>query len=73
MNGYVSSSDPGVFHHFWIGGCSTIEWVEIWVSTPDQDAAVETALRQIHVPGHRVEHGFRVYGYTADGEAINYI
>jgi hypothetical protein len=42
------------------------------VST-EQDAAVEAALRQVHVPGRRVEEGFRVYGYTKDGATINYI
>jgi hypothetical protein len=73
IRGYVSSWDGEWFYHFRDGGYSTIEWVEIWVSTPDQDAAVETVLRQIHVPGHRVEHGFRVYGYTRDGEAVDYI
>jgi hypothetical protein len=73
LSGYLSLWDGEWFYHFCGGGYDTIEWVEIWTATPEQDAAVEAALRRIHVPGHRVNHGFRVYGYFRSGTAVGYI
>src|SRR4051812_11937967 len=73
VSGYVSPWDGEWFYHFRNGGFGSIEWVEIRVTTPEQDVAVQAALRQVHVPGHRVEQGFRVYGYTRDGAAVDYI
>jgi hypothetical protein len=73
FSGYLSPWEGEWFYHFRDGGYSSIEWVEILVATPEQDLAVEEALRQVHVPGHRVEHGFRVYGYARQGAALDYI
>jgi hypothetical protein len=73
LSGYVCPWDGEWFYHFQQGGYGSIEWVEIRVNTPEQDAAVESALRRIHVPGHRIEQGFRVYGYAKDGAAVEYI
>ena len=67
ISGYVSDWDGEWFYHFRQGGYLTIEWVEIQVSWPDQDAAVLELLQQIHVPGHRIENGFRVYGFARQG------
>jgi len=71
-SGYVSPWDAEWFYHFREGGYGSIEWVEIRVTTPEQDVAVEAALRLVHVPGHRVEQGFCVYGYVTDG-AVDYL
>jgi hypothetical protein len=73
VSGYVSSWDGEWFYHFREGGYSSIEWVEIQVESADQDAAVSELLKQIHVPGHRIEKGFRIYGYARDGHTVNYI
>ncbi len=73
LSGYVSPWDGEWFYHFRVGGYDSVEWVEIRVTTPKQDAAVEAALRQVRVPGHRVERGFRVYAHARDGEAVDYI
>jgi hypothetical protein len=73
LSGYISSWDGEWFYHFQDGGYGSIEWVELRVVTPEQAAAVEKALRRIHVPGHRIEQGFRVYGYARDGATVGYI
>jgi hypothetical protein len=73
LSGYLSPWDGEWFYHFRDGGYGTIEWVEIRVATPEQDVVVEAALRRVHVPGHRVEHGFRVYGYAREGVTLDYI
>ena len=73
LSGYVSSLDGDWFYHFREGGYASIEWVEIMVTTPEQGAAVEAALRRVHVPGYRFENGFRVYGYAAEGQAMDYL
>jgi hypothetical protein len=69
----VSPWDGDWFYHFQNGGYRSIEWVEIRVATPQQDAAIEVALRRVHVPGHRIEQGFRVYGYVQEGAPVDYI
>jgi hypothetical protein len=71
LSGYVSPWDGDWFYHFRDGGYSSIEWVEILVTTPEQDAAIESALRGVHVPGRRIENGFRVYGYQARGDVLD--
>lgn len=73
VSGHLSAWDGEWCHQFREGGCGSIEWVEIRVNSPDQDAAVLASLREIHVPGHRVEQGFRVYGYAWDGISLGYI
>jgi hypothetical protein len=73
LSGYVSPWDGEWFYHFRQGGYESIEWVEIQVLSPDQDAAVLALLRQVRLPGHRIEQGFRIYGYARDAVAIDYI
>jgi len=73
LSGYVSPWDREWYYHFRSGGHGTIEWVEIRVETVEQDQAVEAALRRVHVPGHRVSGGFKVYGHIDDGVAIDYL
>lgn len=72
-SGYICPWDGEWFYHFKDGGYQDIEWVEIRVTSSEQDEAVLNALKTIHVPGHRVENGFRIYGYSKDGEFIDYI
>jgi hypothetical protein len=71
--GYISPWDEEWFYHFREGGYDSIEWAEIKITSPEQEAAVLASLRRVHVPGHCVEHGFRVYGYASDGMALDYI
>lgn len=73
LSGHVSQWDGEWFYHFRLGGYSTIEWGEIRVLAADQDALVLTELRRIHVPGHPVEGGYRIYGYVPAGTAIDYL
>ena len=73
VSGYLSPWDGEWFYHFRDGGYVSIEWVEIQVISPEQDAAVLALLRKIHLPGHRIEQGFRIYGYGQDGVAIDYV
>jgi hypothetical protein len=73
ISGYVWPWDGEWFYHFRGAGYRTIEWVEIRTDTPEQDAAIEAILRRIHVPGHRIDNGFRVYGYVRNGDTVDYI
>jgi len=34
---------------------------------------VLAALKKIHVPCDQWEHGFRVYGYAAEGQPVDYL
>ena len=71
--GFIPEWDGEWFHHFRNGGYESIEWVEIKVTSKEQDEAVTSALRAIHVPGERTEHGYRVFGYTRPGKPVDYI
>ena len=73
VSGHISSWDGEWFYHFREGGYESIEWVEIQVSSADQDAAILALLRSIHLPGHRVEEGYRIYGYAREGVAMDYV
>jgi hypothetical protein len=73
VSGYTSEWDGEWFYHFRAGGYTTIEWVEISVTSPEQDAAVLELLQKVHVPGHRVEQGYRVYGHVGAQIVIDFI
>ncbi len=73
QTGFIPEWDGEWFHHFRTGGYESIEWVEIRVTSAEQDEAVANALRAIHVPGERTEHGYRVFGYTQPGKPVDYI
>ncbi len=72
-SGYLSPWDGEWFYHFRQGGYKTIEWVEIQVISPVQEASVLARLRAIHVPGERTEHGFRVFGHWTGDGTLNYL
>lgn len=73
VSSHISPWDGEWFYHFREGSYESIEWVEIRVISPEQDAAVLASLREVHLPGHRIEQGFRVYGYARDGASVGYI
>jgi hypothetical protein len=71
--GYVPEWDGEWFYHFRDGGYDCIEWVEIRVTSAEQDRAVLAALKAIHVPGERTEDGFRVFGYVEPRKSVEYL
>src|SRR5260370_19465878 len=73
LYGYLCPWDAEWFYHFRGGGYASIEWVEIEITSPEQEAAVLASLRPIHVPGRRTEDGFRVYGYVSGAEAVEFL
>ncbi len=73
QTGFIPEWDGEWFHHFRTGTYECIEWVDISVTSPEQENAVLNALKTIHVPGERNEDGFRVFGYAEPGKAIDYI
>lgn len=73
ISGYICPWNGEWFYHFLDGGYESIEWLEIRVDSPEQDSVVLAALQEIHVPGQRIEQGFRVYGHVADGASVNYL
>ena len=70
---YVSNWDREWYYHFSEGGYSNIEWLEIDCDPGSMLTSVEEALSAIHVPGKRIESGFRVYGYGWPGEFYDYL
>jgi hypothetical protein len=72
-SGDLSPWDGDWYYHFRADGYRTIEWVEIKTTTAEQAEAVLAALKLIRVPGHRTDQGFRVYGYSKEGDALEYI
>ena len=72
-NGHVSEWDGEWFHHFRIGGYRFMESLEIAVVSQPQREAVLSALVRIRVPGEQTEYGFKVFGYVADGAAVDYL
>src|ERR1700722_19734338 len=73
LSGYLSDWDGDWFYHFRNGGYDSIERVEIQVMSAEQEAVVLALLRQIQLPGKRIEAGFRVYGYARGGEPMDYV
>lgn len=73
LSGYLCDWDGEWFYHFRTSGYETIEWVEIQVLSAEQDEAVMQRLREIHLPSHRIEQGYRIYGYAALGAEIAYL
>jgi hypothetical protein len=71
--GYISPWDREWFYHFSAGGYDVVEWLEVRVTSREQDAAVLAALASIHVPGERIDGGFRVYGYVPLGKPVEYL
>ncbi|KQZ35135.1 DUF6678 family protein [Duganella sp. Root1480D1] len=72
-NGHLSEWDGEWFHHFHAGGYKFIKWVEIAIENPLQEQAVLAQLVKVHVPGTRVEGGFRIYGYMDAGVEMHYL
>lgn len=73
LSGYACPYDGDWFYRFREGGYRSIEWVDILIDSPEQRQAVEAALRRIHVPGHRTDAGFRIFGYVPNGARTDYI
>jgi hypothetical protein len=73
LSGYLSPWDGEWFYHFRDDDYESIEWVEIRTTSPEQDAAVLTLIKKIHLPGHRIDQGCRIYGWIPAGFAIDYI
>lgn len=71
--GYVSEWDGEWFYHFRDGGYDSIEWLEITITSEEQERAVLAALKVIHVPGERSEVGYRVFGYVEPGKSVKYL
>lgn len=72
-NGYITSWDGEWFYHFREGGYEIAEWVEIEITSPEQDRAVYDALSKIHVPGEKIANGYRIYGYVGPGVFVEYL
>ncbi len=70
---FVSPWEGEWFYHFYAGGYKDIEWVEIKVSSSQQDAVVLSALKAIHVPGQKTDVGYKLYGYLTEGKPVEYI
>jgi len=70
LNGHYSLVDDEWDHHFRLDGHATKRYVDIFCSNEKTSDEVLQALRLNHVAGHAIEGGYRVYGYTLDGEQI---
>ena len=72
-NGYLSEWDGEWYYHFSEEGYKDIAWDEIKIENIVQKELVLSKLREIHVPGHETEQGFKVYGYIQEGKSIVYL
>nr|WP_236995551.1 DUF6678 family protein [Halomonas huangheensis] len=72
-NGYLAPWDGEWFCHFRECGYEIIEWVEIETTSLEQDRAVLAELSAIHVPGEKIQNGYKIYGYARVGQFIDYI
>lgn len=72
-SGYRSKPDREWFYHFKDGGYESILHLDIQVETSAQRELVRSALKKVHVPGEETPYGFRVFGYPADGQAVDFI
>jgi hypothetical protein len=72
-NEYISTWDVDWYYHFSEGGYKDIEWVEIKTENDEQNHKVLSELKKIHIPGHKTEHGFKVYGYLKENQSVDYI
>jgi hypothetical protein len=72
-NGYISQWDGDWFDHLRLGGYETIEWLEIKITSAEQNASVLNVLQSIHVPGVKIAGGYRIYGYLPPGTPVDYI
>lgn len=72
-SGYVSEWYGEWFYHFRDGGYDSIEWVEIRITSEEEERAILAALKAIHVAGERSEVGFRVFGYVEAGKSVKYL
>ena len=52
-SGHVCPWDGDWFYHLKKGGYQSIEWIEIKITSLEQDLAVLDALKKIHVPGQQ--------------------
>ncbi len=72
-NGYITNWDGEWRYHFSEGGFKDIEWVEIKTENDVQFELVFSLLKSIHVPGIKIENGFKVYGYVNEGQSVDYL
>lgn len=72
-NGHRSQHDTEWFYHFRDGGYEDIAHVDIFAADEDMRGRIRSALRPIHVPGEETAEGFRVFGYIADGQFVDYL
>ena len=72
-NEYISQWDGEWFYHFSEGGFKDVEWVEIQIESEEQKKLVLSELKSIHLPGHEIENGYKIYGYTQEGQHVEYI
>ena len=72
-NEFISEWDGEWYYHFSEGGYKDLEWVEIKIENQEQKTLVHSKLKDIRVPGHEIENGFRVYGYIKKGQSVDYI
>jgi len=72
-NGYRSRRDTEWFYHFRDGGYGDIVHLDIFVADEAMRQRVSDALRSIHVPGEQTTEGFRVFGYAAGGQSVDYL
>ncbi len=71
--GYLSEWDGEWFYHFRNGGYSTIEYVEVKVSSEEMRKKVRDVLARVHVLGCETDIGFIVYGYSRKNQPVDYI
>ena len=72
-NGYYSYPDTEWYYHFQEGGYEDIVYVDIFVKDLEHRERIRTAIKRIHLPGEETSDGFRIYGYSQQGQTVTYL
>ncbi|NRF28364.1 DUF6678 family protein [Vibrio coralliilyticus] len=72
-SGHISEWDGDWYYHLELGGFRCIEWVELKTKGSIHHELIRVELQKINLPGNEIKNGFRVYGYIADGQFVDYV
>ena len=72
-NGFYSPKDGDWYYHFSAGGYTDIIYADIFIGDVSQRGIVLALLQKINLPGIETPDGFRIFGYVAAGETVDYL
>lgn len=71
--GDLTGWDGEWFYHFNLPSYAFIEWMDLKPRNKSLRGVLHHALKGLHLPGEETSDGFRIYGYSRGGKALDYI